>query len=49
LGWEGSGRGTYVDFDEDVVPGVVARDIHDFENTVTETGGHVDYLLELGV
>jgi hypothetical protein len=40
---------TYIDFNEDIVTGVVARDVHYFENTVTETRSHVDYLLELGV
>lgn len=41
--------GTDVNFNEDVVASVVAGDVHYFEDTVTEAGGHVDYLLKLGV
>ena len=40
---------TNVYFHEDFVPGVIATYIHDFEDSIRESYGHVNDLLKLGV
>jgi hypothetical protein len=36
---------TDIDLNEDIIPGVIAADIHHLEDSVGEAGGHVDDLL----
>ena len=40
---------TNVYFHKNFIPRVITTYIHDFEDAVGESGGHVDDLLELGV